>query len=143
MDDRYVWSRVVLGVMSLGFALVAGVAVLGSMVAMDPEDEIPQEWILVPAAAAFVGIALAALGGLLARIASGFFGLLTVVGGSWFLLQRPLQDWLQSRFDVGVAAILWAAIALGASALVLAIGVRWKREVGSEVPSRQSVQDVR
>lgn len=124
MEGRYVWSRVVLGLMSVGFALVAGVAFLGSMMAMGPEDEVPQVWILVPAAAALLGIVLAALGGLLARFTSGSFGLLMVVCGSWFLAQRPLQDWLQSRFDVGFAVFFCTAIALGLTALILAIGSR-------------------
>lgn len=133
--DRYLWSRVLLALMSLGFAVVAGIALLGSMMAMGPEGEVPQEGILVPAAVALVGIVLAGFGGLPARIALGVVGLLTVVGGSLFLVQRPPQDWLHSRFEVGFAAMFFAAIALGLTAVIVAIGVSMKPKVGGEVPS--------
>ena len=129
-DDRYLWSRVLLGLMALGFALLAGLGLLGSMMAMGPENEIPREWILAPALVALIGMVLAGLGGLPAGIASGVLGLVTLAGGSMFLAQRPPQDWLQSRFDVGLAAMLGAAIALGLAAVIVAIRVSMQPRLG-------------
>jgi hypothetical protein len=141
-DDRYLWPRTTLALMSVGFALVAGVAIFGSMMAIDPEDKLPRAFILVPGAMALVGITLAAFGGLLSRIASGVFGLLIVVVGFLIvaeglssLVRRAPQDWLPSHLDLGLGAIVGAAIALGLAAVVASVRVGMKANVGGESPS--------
>ncbi len=79
-DDRYLWSRALLAALSVVFLGAAGLFALGSP-GIDPDDRTPTTLNAVLAVLALAGLALAAFGGLAARIACGGYGLLMTATG--------------------------------------------------------------
>lgn len=116
--------------MSVGGGMLAALMVFGSLMALGPEDEVPPEWILIPAGLAALGIAMAAFGGAWSRWASGLMGTLYVTAGAGTLASERLQLWLSSRAHIATAVALCVITALGATAIVLAIRVARTSQAG-------------
>jgi len=129
-DDRFVWSRAFLGVLSVGFLVVAAFFVLIDMAAIDPEDHLPRVVIAAPAVLAAAGILLAGLGGRVAWIVSAVYGLM-VSGAVVVLLARHPGSWQSYPL---LAALLTAAAMVGAAAVIVA----FRQRPGSREPSEMS-----
>lgn len=121
-DDRFLWSRAFLGLLSVGFLAVAALLTLADMAALDPEDHLPWVQIAVPAMAvmASVGVLLAGLGGRAAWILSAVYGLI-VSGAVVVLLARHPETWQSSPL---LAALMSAAAMVGAAAVIVAFWLR-------------------
>jgi hypothetical protein len=116
-DDRFLWSRVFLAVLSVGFVVATARLVLIDMLAFEPEDHLPTAVIATPAVIALVGIVLVGLGGQAARIAAALYGL-AVSGGVAVMLLRHPGVW---GSDPLVAVLLGGAAVVGMAAMVVAV----------------------
>jgi peptidoglycan/LPS O-acetylase OafA/YrhL len=116
-DDRFLWSRVSLAVLSVGFVVVTARLVLIDMLAFEPEDHLPTAVIATPAVIALVGIALAGFGGQPARIAAVLYGLVVSGGVAVTFLRHPGM----SGSSPLVGVLLMVAGVAGIAAMVVAL----------------------
>lgn len=115
-DDRFLWPRVFLAVLSVGFVVVTAYLVFLDLPALDPEEHLPTMLIATPAAISVVGLGLAALGGQASRIVAALYGLV-VSGGVAILLWRNPWVWRSAPL---MAVLLVGAAAFGLAAMVIA-----------------------
>lgn len=120
-DDDFVWSRLFLAVMAVGFLAVAGFSLLASSFALDPEDEVPPLAILAPAGIAACALGLAALGGRVARTVSAVLGAFVVVASTWILAGAEASEWFSGRLAIALFAGLVGLAAVGLAAVVVAV----------------------
>ncbi len=116
-DDRFLWSRVFLAVLSVGFVVVTALFVLIDMLAFEPEDHVPTPLIATPGVIALVGVVLVGFGGQAAKIAALLYGLAVSGGVVVVFLRRP-GVW---GGDPLVAVLLVAAAVVGIAAMVVAL----------------------
>lgn len=115
-DDRYLWPRVLLAVLSVGFLVVAADIVLSGLFA-DPSVRPSIAVLALVGLAALGGLVLATLGGVVAWAASGLYGVL-VAGGVIVVLCRHADVWLSEPL---IGAILLAAVGVGVTGVVIAL----------------------
>lgn len=116
------WTRVLLMLMSVGAGAIAALAVLGSLVAASSEEEPSASNILVPAGFAVIGIALACLGGAVARWGCVLLGAFVAFQGFSALTSMSLDRWPETRSDAVSAAVLAAVAGVGVTAIAVAVG---------------------
>ena len=114
-DDRFLWSRVLLGVLSVGSVVVSVLLVTIDLVMIERGFRIPAGVSATPAVMAVVGIVLAGVGGPASRIAAGLYGL---VAGAGAAIVAVLHPGLAGR--PLVAAVLLGVTAIGSAAIIVA-----------------------
>jgi len=141
--DRVWWSRVLLAVLSFGFAIAAGAGLLAAGMAIDPEDEVPRVWVIAPGVVALVGFigagagagAGAGVGGLAARIGSALLGLGTAAGGLWFLAETLSDGLPTTHAIIQFYLLLVVVVAVGLATAVVALVPRTSaRPVETHLP---------
>ncbi|PKQ22553.1 MAG: hypothetical protein CVT65_12725 [Actinobacteria bacterium HGW-Actinobacteria-5] len=115
-DDRFLWSRVLLGVASVGSVVVSVLLFTIDLVMIEQGFRIPAVVSTTPAVMAVAGIVLAGVGGPASRIATGLYGFVAGAGAAIVAALRP---------DLAgrplVAAALLGATAIGSAAIIVAL----------------------
>lgn len=117
-DDRFLWSRVLLGVLSVGSVMASVLPfVTIDLVMIERGFRIPAAVSATPAVMAVVGIVLAGVGGPASRITAGLYGLVAGAGAAIAAALHPGR--LAGR--PLVAAALLGVTAIGSAAMIVAL----------------------
>lgn len=119
--NEHLGSRLLLAVISMGFLGLGCLALVGDMMAMGPEDRAPKGGIACLLGIALCGFVLAALGGHVARLASGAMGAVVAAGVVWLIVQAAPSNGQLSRFEFVMLVGAVCVAAMGVSAVVVAL----------------------